>query len=84
MRRFAKPLYRLKLVPGVRIPPSPPCHPVFKAESPVEQYSARPEIGRLYFFIQDSPRPYFLNKSVELFCIRVAGVSLRASRAKKV
>jgi hypothetical protein len=24
MRRFAKPLYRLKLVPGVRIPPSPP------------------------------------------------------------
>src|ERR1700733_487033 len=27
MRRFAKPLYRLKLVPGVRIPPSPPCNP---------------------------------------------------------
>ena len=24
MRRFAKPLYELKLVPGVRIPPSPP------------------------------------------------------------
>jgi len=23
--RFAKPLYELKLVPGVRIPPSPPC-----------------------------------------------------------
>ena len=24
MRRFAKPLYALKRVPGVRIPPSPP------------------------------------------------------------
>src|SRR5712692_221787 len=24
MRRFAKPLYELKLLPGVRIPPSPP------------------------------------------------------------
>ena len=27
MRRFAKPLYELKLVPGVRIPPSPPDSP---------------------------------------------------------
>ena len=27
MGRFAKPLYELKLVPGVRIPPSPPDSP---------------------------------------------------------